>query len=293
MSKQKWKDKTSSLDPQLVRIVVIQDVNIDDCKDKILTFLSKCKHCNQFIIRNVTDNTTNNQDLSQFLSASLRVMVQLLRVDIRNVDLEEGWSDVLLAVPIGVKSFTLKTVDLSNHGEELAFSLINRYEMKVLNLGYSGLRGYEIIDVLNKLPHSCHQLKVLILGNNDLSCHGEPFKDVVGNLPNIVLLDIEGCQLSRIDVNAVLQTINKEVEILEIQNNDTISDIQLDLESIKRLQSIQYIVVSSDQVSTNLTELKSIFPATEGQVLVTPCEDSEMNVYYAHYNKLCNKLITE
>ena len=293
LTKRKWKDKTSSLDPQQVKVVLIQDVNIGDCHDKIQTFLAKCKHCSQLIIEGATDNTTNNADLSQFLSASFRLMVQLLRVDIRNVELVDGWQDVLSAVPSFIKSFTLKRVDLVNQGEKLSDTLISRNDIKVLNLGYSGMRGYELIGVLITLPHSCHELKVLILVSNNLSCHWKLFTDVVEHLPKLVLLDIEDCQLSTTNVNVVMQKINKEVEILEIQNNDTSSDKQLDLECIKLLKSIKFIVVSSDQVSSNLTELKSILLNTEGEVLVTPCEDSEMKLYYAYYNKLCTTFIIE
>ena len=104
-------------------------------------------------------------------------------MDIKNVYLEEGWDDVLSAIPSGIRSLTLKRVDLCSHGETLGSTLRNLNDIQFLNLGYSEMTGNELIGVLIKLSQSNPQLKGLVLDGNDLSSHGEQFVEVVVSLP--------------------------------------------------------------------------------------------------------------
>ena len=264
----KLKDNENHL---LIKGVNIFLVNVGECGKELFSFIAKCSNCEEFMIYSIADNISNNNTLAHHLSTSLKCLHKLLKIDIRDTNLNAGWKDVLFSIlSPDIQVLILENNDLRGYGEELG-SLLSRLPLLgFLQIGKSGLTGEMLLCVISLLPKYCPHLMGLLVANHDLSKAGESLILTIANLPKLKLLNIQDCQLKGTVLRNILQDINKGIEVLLLHRNNALLGTQVDpLLALSRSPSLQYLSLSSDQLTSGtLALLDSNLSEHRGHLLV-------------------------
>ena len=272
LTPRRWRETVSKVNPQEVKAIRIEKVNVGECCQELFDFISKCVNCHELIIVNVIDNTDKNSDLSHHLSVSIKNLTRLIKIDIRDTNLSRWWREVLSSITSPhIQALTLSRDNLGGQGEVLEDLLTRLPQLRYLDLIDSGLGGEEMLGVLYQLPVSSHLLQGLFVAGHDLSKAGDRLVQALTGLPKIRVLNIDNCKLQGTVISNILHQINTDIEILCIDGNKAVPDTALTsvFDHIKQCQSLQYLKVSSSQFTkTALSQLDSSLSAHGGHLLV-------------------------
>ena len=271
LTQRRWRDEEAKLKHQQVKHVYIKKVNVGEaCKD-LFTFISTCTHCTILEIYDIIDGREKNSELSCRLCEVLDRLHNLIKLDIRRIDLSEGGRQVLSSISHPhLRALTLCDNRLNVEGEELKAALTRLPHLRYLQMNDSGLGGEELLCGLTQLPSSSPLLQGLNVGRHDLSSGGDQLVQVVEALPQLRLLVIDRCQLVSSVLCSILEKVNKNIEILAIDRNEAVTYRKpLILDHINECKSLTYMGVSSSQFSqSELSQLDSLLSAHGGGLLV-------------------------
>ena len=296
LTQRRWRDEEAKLKYQQIKGVHIEKVNVGEaCKD-LFTFISTCTHCDRLFIGNVIDGREKNRELSCRLCEVLDRLHNLIHIDIRRTDLSEGGRQVLSSISHPqLRVLSLINNRLNVEGEELKAALTRLPQLRFLEMNDSGLGGEELLCGLTQLPSSSPLLQGLLVGGHDLSSGGDQLVQVVEALPQLRVLVINRCQLSSSAVCSILERVNIHIEIIEIDNNDPVTDRKpLILDHINECKSLTCMYVSSSQFSqSELSQLTSLLSAHGGRLLVdVDIENDLYDSYNDHITRIADECLS-
>ena len=271
LTPRRWRETVSRVNPQDVKLIGIEKVNVGECCQELFDFISECINCTKLLIYEVIDDTDKNTVLSHHLSVAIKKLTRLIYIDIREINLSGGWREVLFSITHPhSRVLILYDNNLGGQGEVLEDLLTRLPQLRFLGLGDSGLGGEEMLSVLYQLPNSSPLLQGLEVGGNDLSKAGDRLVQALAGLPKIRLLIIENCKLQGTVISNILHQINTDIEVLCINHNEAVPDTAPSVsDHIKQCQSLQYLTVSSSQFTkTALSQLDSSLSAHGGHLIV-------------------------
>ena len=289
----KWKETAVKINHHKVKSIRMVKVNVGECCRELFDFISKCINCTRLLIDNVIDNTDKNSDLSHHLSAAIKNLTRLIKIDIRDTNLSRGWREVLSSIASPhIRLLLLYDDDLEGQGEVLEDLLTKLPQLRCLNLNGSSLGGEEMLGVLYQLPIHCPHIQGLMMGGQDLSMAGDRLVQALTGLPRIRGLNIENCKLKGTVLSNILHQINTHIEFLCINDNEAVPDTGPSVfDYIKQCQSLQYLEVSSRQFTkTALSQLDSSLSAHGGHLLVdATTEHKELENLIYHISRICEE----
>ena len=271
LTPRRWRETASKVNPQKVKVIWIEKVNVGECCQELFDFISECINCTKLLIYEVIDDTDKNTVLSHHLSVSIKNLTRLKEIDIRDTNLSRGWREVLSSISSPhIRVLILWGDNLGGQGEVLEDLLTRLPQLRYLVLNDSGLGGEEILGVLYKLIAISPRLHFLGLDGLDLSKAGDRLLQLLSRVPKIRALSIENCKLQGTVISNILHQINTDIEVLCINDNEAVPDTALTsvFDHIKQCQSLQYLKVSSSQFTkTALSQLDSSLSAHGGHLL--------------------------
>ena len=288
LTQENWKKLKVNKKHLQIKGVHIVFVNVGECCKELFSFMAKCLNCKKFITYSIADNTLNNSNLAHHLSKSLKYLQKMVKIDIRDTNLNAGWKEVLLSIlSPEVRVLILDKNNLVGHGHELGTLLSRLSLLGFLQISNSGIGGEMLLYVMSLLPQYCPLLMGLLVPNHDLSSAGESLVLTIAKLPKLKLLNIQDCQLQGTVLRNILQDINKGIEVLLLDRNNALSGTQVNpLLALSTSPSLQFLSVSSDHLTSGtLSLLDSNLSEHGGHLLVdATTEHSKYNNVIEHIN---------
>ena len=252
----KWKEVAANLNPQDLRGLRIESVNLGECCKELFTLIRLSTNCTQLLLGNASDYTNTNSCLSQCLSESLKHLHKLSEIDIRDTELGDGWGDVLYSISSpDLRVLSLIRTKLRGHGEALMCAISRLHQLLFLQINNSGLCKDELIPVFSLLPKRFPHLQALLMAGHDISIGGSKLVNMIKGLPRLRLLNVDNCMLQKFMLSKIILKVPKAIEILILDRNNALTGSNEELfAKLMKCRHLQYLGVSSYQLTKEETD---------------------------------------